>query len=114
MWHSLCNKPNNRRVNELMYMRISGIILVFAFACAVLSCSKEQEIKSYSYSYPFLDSLSGWKGGFADYPNDTAGYHLYADLDILSFDVNPDSTKKAIRVSGTNKSNDLFMFIKRK
>lgn len=90
------------------------MLFVIVLMIAVGSCSKEQVVKVYSFTYSFRDSLSGWEGGFADHPADTATYNLHADLDILPYNINTDSTKKSIRLSGTNRSDDLFMFIKRK
>ena len=95
-------------------MRILAILFVIVLMIGVGSCSKEQIVKVYSFTYSFRDSLSGWEGGFADHPADTATYHLHASLDTLPYNINADSTKKAIRLSGTNRSDDLFMFIKRK
>lgn len=97
-----------------IYMRVVAGLLASFFAGAMLSCSHEQEVKQYSVSYLFKDSASGWTGDFADYPVDTTGYHLHAGLDTLPYNINTDSTKKAIRLSGFNSSDDLFMFVKRK
>jgi hypothetical protein len=95
-------------------MRVLKGFLVVLFAIAVVSCLPEQEVKIYSVSYFFKDSLSGWQGDFSDYPVDTAGYHLKAELDTLPYNLNADSTKKAFCLSGVNTNEDLFMFIKRK
>lgn len=92
---------------------LKGSVVILLFVVAV-SCSKDQEIRLYSFSFLFKDSLSGWEGGFADYPEDSTGYHLNAGLDTLPYEINTDSTKKGIRISGINQSDDLFMFIKRK
>lgn len=95
-------------------MRVLKGLLVILFAVTVISCLPEQEVTIYSVSYFFKDSLSGWEGDFSDYPVDTTGYHLKAELDTLPYNLNADSTKKAICISGINNNNDLFMFIKRK
>jgi hypothetical protein len=95
-------------------MRVFKGFLVVLFALAVVSCLPDQEVRIYSVSYIFTDSASGWTGDFADYPVDSAGYHLQVGLDTLPYSINADSTKKAIRISGINGSDDLFMFIKRK
>jgi hypothetical protein len=92
-------------------MREFKLVLVVLFAIAAVSCSKDQEIKVYSVSYSFKDSLSGWTADFADYPVvDSAVYYLHAKLDTLP----GDTTKKAFLISGINEDKDLFMFIKRK
>jgi hypothetical protein len=109
------DRVSNRQIFEfLIRMRVLKGFLVVLFAIAVISCQPEQEVKIYSVSYFFKDSLSGWEGDFADYPVDSAGYHLKAGLEDLAYNLNTDSTKKAIRISGIDSSADLFMFIKRK
>lgn len=99
-------------------MRVFKGFLVALFALLVVSCLPEQEVRIYSASYFFTDSVSasvaGWTGDFADYPVDSTGYHLYVELDTLPFSINSDSTKKGLRISGVNGSDDLFMFIKKK
>lgn len=95
-------------------MRVLKGLLVLLFAAAMVSCLPEQEVKIYYISYFFKDSLSGWEGDFADYPEDSTGYHLKVGLDTLPINLNADSTKKAFRISGINNNDDLFMFIKRK
>ena len=105
---------NNQMLSSCFRMRVLKGFLVVLFALAVVSCLPEQEIRLYSASFFFADSASGWKGDFADYPVDSSGYHLQVGLDTLPYNLNADSTKKAIRISGINRSDDLFMFIKRK
>lgn len=95
-------------------MRVLKFFLVLLVGIAVISCAPEQEVRLFSASFIFKDSASGWEGDFADYPIDSTGYHLQTGLDILPYNINTDSTKKAIRISGINGSDDLFMFIKRK
>ncbi|HMV07890.1 MAG TPA: hypothetical protein PK325_03555 [Cyclobacteriaceae bacterium] len=95
-------------------MRVLAGCLVLILIVAVNSCSKDQDTRLYSFTYSFRDSLSGWEADFADYPEDSATYHLQAGLETLPYNINTDSTKNAIRLSGNNHSDDLFMFIKRK
>lgn len=92
---------------------LAGFLVVFVLMISA-SCSKEQDTKVYTFTFSFRDSLSGWEGDFADYPEDSSTYHLKASHDTLPFNINADSTRKAIRLSGINRSDDLFMFIKRK
>jgi hypothetical protein len=92
---------------------LKGISIVLLFVLAV-SCAPDQEVRVYSVSYFFKDSTSGWTGDFADYPEDTTGYHLHFALDTLPFKINTDSTRKALRISGISGDDGLFMFIKKK
>jgi hypothetical protein len=92
---------------------LKGISVVILFVLAT-SCLPDQEVRVYSVSYLFKDSTSGWTGDFADYPEDSTGYHLYFALDTLPFKINADSTKKALHISGISGDDGLFMFIKKK
>lgn len=78
------------------------------------ACSSEQDIRVYSISYPFLKEDQGWQGDFADYPLDSTGYTLHVKHDTLPFNINADSTRKAMRITGKSLNSDLFMFLKRK
>jgi hypothetical protein len=105
---------NTSEFNEDLVMRVlAGFFVVFLIVASA-SCSKDQVTRLYSFTYSFRDSTSGWVGDFADYPEDSSTYHLKASHDTLPFNINADSTRKAIRLSGINRSDDLFMFIKRK
>lgn len=85
-------------------------LFILAFACA-----PEQEVKVFTFSYLFSDSVSGWTADFADYPVDSTGYHLHFKHDTLPYNINPDSSRYSLKLSGTNINGDgLFMFIKRK
>lgn len=77
-------------------------------------CSSDQEIRVYSISYPFISSDQGWTGHFADYPLESTGYNLNVEHGTLPYNINTDSTRKAIRISGNSLNSDLFMFLKRK
>lgn len=68
---------------------------------------------SFSVSFDFSETPEGWVGDFADYPeNDSAAYGLIAEHTFLPDEL--DETKKAFKLSGSNGSDDLFMFLKRK
>ena len=89
---------------------IAGVVVMLS-----LSCSKNDEVGRMWY---IIDdnlnvSVTDWIGGFADYPEGVEedwGFsvthaHLPAPLD---------TTKKAIRISGSNHSDDLFMYLTKK
>lgn len=95
-------------------MRVWKGFLGVLFALMVVGCLPDQEVRLYTATYLFSDSASGWTGDFADYPVDSTGYHLRVELDTLPINLNQDSTRKALRISGINGSDDLFMYIKRK
>ncbi|HEY3430595.1 MAG TPA: hypothetical protein VGK39_07965 [Cyclobacteriaceae bacterium] len=87
------------------------VFIIFLGACSF----PEQEITVFSFSYIFSDSDEGWTGDFADYPEgDSLGYALFYKHDTLPTNLNNNATLKALHISGTNYSDDLFMFVKRK
>lgn len=90
---------------------------VFAVVVVMLSlsCSKDDEVNR---MWKIVDdnlntSITDWIGGFADYPEGVEqdwGFsvtHAYLPAPL-------DTTKKAIRISGSNHSDDLFMYLTKK
>jgi hypothetical protein len=66
-----------------------------------------------TYSYDFISGYDGWIGDFADYPPaDSILYQLEYTRTTLPAPLN--TSKYALKIAGTNRSDDLFMFIKRK
>lgn len=65
-----------------------------------------------SHFYDFADSDHGWKGDFSDYPvGDSIAYGLCFRHDVLPANL---GGGKGLMLSGTNYSDDLFMFIKKR
>lgn len=63
------------------------------------------------YNFDFEQSDHGWKAGFSDYPPDDPDiYELSSGLKTLP----TDSQKQGFMLSGHNRSDDLFMYIKGK
>ena len=80
----------------------------------VVSCKEDDAIdRSLVLDHNFNSSTIEWVGGFADYPEGVEeewGFsitHAYLPAPL-------DSTKKGIRISGSNHSDDLFMYLTRK
>jgi hypothetical protein len=67
-----------------------------------------------SYVFDFQDGLDGFVAGFADLPPnyDPAAYDLNYGVDLQPID--PPVERKALRIEGHNRSDDLFMFVKRR
>jgi hypothetical protein len=68
-----------------------------------------------SISFDFRNGALGWEAGFADYPpaTDTGGsYQLVAELRSLPPELSVNGT--GFYIQGINRSDDLFMFIKRR
>ena len=90
------------------------ILVVSAAGLMLMACKKDPDpIPDKTFSFDFESSAEGWQGGFADLPvdADTAFYGLEINHTPLPdpLDVN----QKALRISGDNHSDDLFMFFKK-
>ncbi|HEX8349178.1 MAG TPA: hypothetical protein VF598_04390 [Hymenobacter sp.] len=63
-------------------------------------------------NFTFESGLEGWQAGFADYPEASREiYDLQAAHELVPANLNPRTY--SIRISGTNRSDDLFMFVKK-
>jgi len=63
-----------------------------------------------AFNYDFNAGAQGWTAGFSDYPVDNADiYELNSGIKKLP----QNSTKSGFYISGMNRSDDLFMFLKR-
>lgn len=61
----------------------------------------------------FVEGYDGWSGDFADYPiTDSVFYQLAFNRTTLPAPLN--TAKHALMITGSNHSDDLFMFIKKK
>jgi hypothetical protein len=102
-------------MHGLLYrLRLSSLVLVFIF----YGCKKTDNIQS-STDKAIIDNFTAgtdkWVGDFADYPNDPImlpQYQLQFSHSGLPLPLN--TSDGAIRQSGVNRSDDLFMFIKKK
>ena len=85
----------------------AGIILV-----ATVSCERDgQDVMNYSWD--FEESAEGWIGDFADYPvGEADDYELTFAYDQLPQPL--DTSMGALKLAGTNMSDDLFMFTMKK
>ncbi|MBE7176266.1 MAG: hypothetical protein INR69_07690 [Mucilaginibacter polytrichastri] len=92
---------------------LSGIVILIILSL-LTSCDKDENRQpgQVQINDDFSSGRSGWVAGFADYPPDNAA--IYELSDSISALPKPlDSTKKGYRISGTNRSDDLFMYIKK-
>lgn len=93
---------------------IGLVVLVFTSA----GCKKDNVTNTVGpkeFIFNFQASADGWKGGFADYPkepNVESYYKLEFSYSMLPSPLN--SNEGALRQSGINHSDDLFMFVKKK
>lgn len=85
---------------------LSGVILS--------SCLKDDDnVSQNTLTFEFNTGTHGWTGDFADYPvTDSVFYELQFAHAPLPAPLN--TSVKALKLSGNNHSDDLFMFISRK
>ncbi len=80
-----------------------------------LSCTKENEVDwmSKTIDQNFNSSTADWIGGFADYPEGVEeDWGFSVTHSALPSPL--DTTKKGVRISGNNHSDDLFMYLTKK
>ncbi len=82
------------------------------------SCGKNKDLNPVTFgefTFNFQTNAEGWTGDFADYPNDPDVKNLYELKFSYSTLPSPLNTNDgALKQSGNNRSDDLFMFVKRK
>ncbi len=85
----------------------AGILLV-----ATISCERFGK-DAMNFSWDFGESTDGWIGDFADYPvGEADDYELTFTHEMLPQPL--DESEGALKLSGNNMSDDLFMFAKTK
>lgn len=87
---------------------------VFLLMSLIVSCgTSTQNSTELEFSFTFEENFEGWISGFSDYPVDEEDFfNLAAEHKTLPAPLNADSG--SINIRGDNRSDDLFMFIKRK
>ena len=90
--------------------------LLFVSIIFLLGCKKEKATdSSKQYSFNFQANAEGWSGDFADYPSAADQRPIYNLQFSHTMLPNPLSNSDgALRQSGTNRSDDLFMFVRKK
>ncbi len=96
-------------------MRLKGLMMIGVLFFALSSCQDDEDerLRPKEYTYDFDSGMEEWIADFADYPEgEGESYDLEAEFSTLPSPL--DNSEGAIKVSGTNMSDDLFMFIKKK
>jgi hypothetical protein len=88
--------------------------VVGMLAAVWMACSENVERPvPVTFTYTFNTGTEGWTGDFADYPvGEEDFYELLFEYAMLPAPLN--ESKGALKMSGNNHSDDLFMFIKKK
>lgn len=99
-------------------MRASRIALsaVAAFAALLAPTAATAAVAApapNTYSYDFAQSAQGWVGGFADYSPETSAGILELKAGLAKLPTGTANTN-AYYVQGHNRSDDLFMFLKKR
>lgn len=93
----------------------SSSLYFFLFCLLLLSCNAEEDPSPRQhFTYTFEEGTEGWLAGFSDYPADwdKSRFEFRFEHSDLPQEVNSNSS--ALFISGTNISDDLFMFLKKR
>jgi hypothetical protein len=90
---------------------ITAAVLVIALASCRDAIVEPPLVKMFEWS--FDNDAEGWAGGFADYPSgEEEFYELFFSWNNLPAPL--DTTQGALMITGSNRSDDLFMYVTRK
>ncbi|MFD1002504.1 hypothetical protein ACFQ21_24480 [Ohtaekwangia kribbensis] len=93
---------------------LSALVWSICAGCSLDNDTAQSDLYVFSDVSDFSKSMHDWKADFSDYPatrEDSLKFDLQYSYTELPANL---GSKKAIMLSGTNLSNDLFMFIKKK
>jgi hypothetical protein len=100
----------NIKMNKLFAIVLT--VLLFTLA----GCEKDDNlVEPKEFTFNFINNTESWAGDFADYPNEPNVedfYELEFSHSMLPSPLN--SSEGALRQSGNNHSDDLFMFVKKR
>ncbi len=86
---------------------------LFLFLFAAFACEKEEEtLATTAFDFNFETNAEGWESVFADYPFDTTGFYEL-EYEWTQLPQPLDTTQNAMMIAGSNRSDDLFMAIKK-
>jgi len=93
------------------------IVLVIVITTLTFSCSSDDDDQlpnNFEFNFDFSKGVDGWLHGFADYNSeiDISTYEL--DFKLSSLPEPLDVNQKSLFITGINRSDDLFMYLKRK
>jgi hypothetical protein len=93
-----------------------GIIILMSVGVFCFSCKKGSDPSlSVDWTFGFLSDAEGWTAGFADYPNEPGVDSTYAlQFSFATLPAPLNIFDGALKQSGINRSDDLFMYVKRK
>lgn len=91
-------------------------LLGLLVAAALSACQRDDEVTpiDQNLTSDFAKGAEGWVGGFSDYSTQTDSALMELEAGIAPLPAPLDTAKTGFRLSGHNRSDDLFMFLKRK
>ncbi|GLY97738.1 hypothetical protein [Actinoplanes sp. NBRC 103695] len=94
-------------------MRVTRIVLsvLAAFGLTVALAPAAAAAATRTYSYDFTTDAQGWTAGFADYDPNSGDLNLESGIATLPSGA---GSGKAFFIQGHNRSDDLYMFFKRR
>ena len=99
--------------NMLRYFKghlLQGLLVVILIICAA-GCNKDS--KELSFKFTFEQDAEGWQGGFADLPVDYEPDLYELEFARRDLPVGLNGEGKSLMLSGHNRSDDLFMYLKK-
>ncbi len=91
---------------------IQWTLLFFLFAAFACDDEEEEQLEKAAFDFEFATGAEGWEGVFADYPLDTSGLYML-EFEWTHLPQPLDTTENALMIAGSNRSDDLFMAIKK-
>lgn len=98
------------------FLTLSKCVLWLSMSLLFFHCKNNDIINPIekTLSYDFANGVDGWVGGFSDWhpPYESNDWGFVADRTVLPSPLN--TSQYGFKLSGMNRSDDLFMFMKRK
>jgi hypothetical protein len=112
LWKTIDVINNNKHTTQIVMKKV---ITAVAILIALISC-RDANVETPGvevFEWNFEKDAEGWAGGFADYPS---GEEEFYEL-LFAWETLPsplDTTQGALMLTGSNRSDDLFMYTTRR
>lgn len=88
--------------------------LLTVFTLTFTACDDPDGVDTNTFTFDFESSMEGWEGGYADYPVEWEEDRFEFIYERAALPEETNESSQAIKLSGTNISDDLFMYAKTK
>ena len=89
-------------------------VCISLFSGCTLEESDSHQLLLFTKDFDFNQGIHGWDAGFADFPSDPEDSTAFALRAGYSEPIDSKLTKRSLMLSGNNRNNDLFMYVKKK